>query len=81
MGPEYRSVVAINDDTLYSSAFVDLRNGPVILTIPSTDATYSLSRRCRCRCRSRSGTCAPTSTPPPASTRPTWRRSSARRCG
>ncbi|GAA3257676.1 DUF1214 domain-containing protein [Dactylosporangium siamense] len=43
MGPEYRSVVAINDDTLYGSAFVDLRDGPVILTIPESNGiTYSL---------------------------------------
>src|SRR5216684_6127955 len=34
MGPEYKVVVAINDDTIYAEAFLDVSNGPVILTIP-----------------------------------------------
>jgi hypothetical protein len=44
MGPPYRAVVAINDDTLYASAFVDTREHPVILTIPPAPAgmKYSL---------------------------------------
>ncbi len=42
MGPQFRSVNAINDDTLYCTAFVDLRSGPAILTIPATEATYSI---------------------------------------
>jgi hypothetical protein len=42
MGPQYNAVVAINDDTLYASAFVDLSHGPMVLTIPSTPVTYSL---------------------------------------
>ncbi len=42
MGPQFRSVNAINDDTLYCTAFVDLRHGPAILTIPATKATYSI---------------------------------------
>ena len=40
--PVYKAVVAINDDTLYGSGFVDLSSQPVILTIPSTTVTYSL---------------------------------------
>jgi hypothetical protein len=42
MTPLYRTIVAINDDTLYASSFVDLRIGPAILTIPPTSLTYSL---------------------------------------
>lgn len=38
----YQIVVAINDDTLYASTFIDLSVEPVILTIPSTEATYSM---------------------------------------
>src|SRR5690242_19166542 len=34
MGPQFRTINAINDDTIYASSLdVDLRNGPVILTI------------------------------------------------
>jgi hypothetical protein len=29
MGPEYKVVVAINDDTIYAEAFVDVSDGPV----------------------------------------------------
>ncbi len=42
ISPIYKSVVAINDDTLYASTFVDVAAQPVILTIPSTTATYSI---------------------------------------
>ncbi|MEV0966978.1 DUF1254 domain-containing protein [Streptomyces sp. NPDC049910] len=42
--PLYGAVVAINVDTLYASAFVDLKREPVILTIPQTDVTYSMLR-------------------------------------
>jgi hypothetical protein len=52
-GPErisslYHIVVAINDDTLYASTFLDLTNQPAIVTIPSatvfpnTTVTYSI---------------------------------------
>jgi hypothetical protein len=37
----YQIVVAINDDTLYASTFFDLTE-PVILTIPTTVASYSV---------------------------------------
>lgn len=40
--PIYQEVVAINVDTLYASAFVDVTDQPVILTIPATTATYSI---------------------------------------
>lgn len=40
--PLYQTVVAINDDTLYGSAFVDVSAEPVVLTIPPTDVSYSL---------------------------------------
>ena len=42
ISPLYHEVVAINDDTLYVSSFVDLSSQPVILTIPETTVTYSL---------------------------------------
>jgi len=42
ISPAYNAVVAINDDTLYASAFLDMRQGPAILTIPATPNTYSL---------------------------------------
>jgi hypothetical protein len=41
--PIYQYVVAINDDTLYVSSFLDLSGEPVILTIPeSSDLSYSV---------------------------------------
>jgi hypothetical protein len=42
ISPLYQIIVAINDDTLYASTFVDLRAQPVILTIPVTNAAYSV---------------------------------------
>jgi hypothetical protein len=42
VSPLYHIVVAINDDTLYASTFLDLAAQPVILTIPATTATYSM---------------------------------------
>jgi hypothetical protein len=42
MGPEYKVVVAINDDTIYAEAFIDLSDGPVILTIPAYQNKYSI---------------------------------------
>jgi len=38
----YHIVVAINDDTLYASSLLDLKDQPVIVTIPETTATYSI---------------------------------------
>jgi hypothetical protein len=52
VSPLYHSVVAVNDDTVYCSSYLDLTDEPVILTIPSTvspdscadetSATYSI---------------------------------------
>jgi len=42
MGPEYKVVVAINDDTIYAEAFLDVSSGPVILTIPEYANSYSI---------------------------------------
>ncbi len=42
ISPIYKAVVAINDDTLYGSTFLDLTGQPVILTIPETTVRYSL---------------------------------------
>ena len=40
--PAYKAVVAINVDTLYTSATVNLTSGPQILTIPAYDYSYSI---------------------------------------
>ena len=42
VNPLYNTVNAINNDTLYASAFVDTRLGPAIMTVPATPVTYSL---------------------------------------
>src|SRR2546421_346998 len=39
---QYRGVVAINDDTLYPWAFLNLHDKPVVLTIPGAGTTWSL---------------------------------------
>jgi hypothetical protein len=42
MGPEYKIVVAINDDTVYAQTFLDVSQGPQILTLPSYKYSYSI---------------------------------------
>lgn len=42
ISPIYQSVVAINDDTLYASTFLQLADQPVIVTFPPTNTTFSL---------------------------------------
>ena len=42
ISPIYHAVVAINDDTLYASAFVSVTDQPVIVTVPSTTDNYSV---------------------------------------
>jgi len=42
ISPLYHYVVAINDDTLYASSFLDLSKQPLIVTVPSTPANYSV---------------------------------------
>ena len=42
MGPMFRVVNLINNDTLYTAGAVNLSNGPVVLTIPPTTVTYSI---------------------------------------
>ena len=41
ISPIYQIVVAINDDTLYASTFIDVTQ-PVILTVPATTGAYSV---------------------------------------
>lgn len=40
-GPADRAVTTPNNDTIYSSAFLDLRRGPVTLTAPETGRRYA----------------------------------------
>ncbi len=40
VGPGFTAVVRPNNDTLYSSTFIDLSNGPVLLTVPETGERY-----------------------------------------
>lgn len=40
-GPEYREVTTPNVDTIYSEAFLDLRAGPVTITIPASGKRYA----------------------------------------
>lgn len=42
MGPEYKIVVAINDDTVYAQAFIDLSSEPMVLTLPEYSNSYSI---------------------------------------
>jgi len=42
VSPIYHIVVAINVDTLYASALVDLHAEPVVVTVPDTTANYSI---------------------------------------
>src|SRR5262249_33560804 len=42
ISPIYQVVVAINDDTLYASTFLDLASQPVVLTVPATKTHYSI---------------------------------------
>ena len=42
ISPIYHTVVAINDDTLYASAFVSVTDQPIIVTVPSTTDNYSV---------------------------------------
>jgi len=39
--PLYHFCVAINDDTLYTSVYFDLRKEPVVITIPNTTLKYT----------------------------------------
>lgn len=41
-GPEFRTVVRPNVDTLYSNAFLDLRQGPQLLEMPAVSGRYVL---------------------------------------
>lgn len=40
LGPRDRQVVTPNNDTLYSSAWLDLRDGPLLIRVPDTGSRY-----------------------------------------
>ena len=42
INPRFLTVNLINNDTLYSIGYVDTTLGPTVLTIPATEATYSI---------------------------------------
>lgn len=42
VGPAFQGVVAVNVDTLYATASVDLTRGPVIVTVPTTTTVFSV---------------------------------------
>jgi hypothetical protein len=42
VSPAFKFVVASNFDTLYSSAFLDLTNQPVVITVPPAQVGYSI---------------------------------------
>ncbi|WP_176080584.1 DUF1254 domain-containing protein [Paraburkholderia tropica] len=40
LGPQHRRVVTPNNDTLYSSAWLDLRGGPLVIRVPAMHSRY-----------------------------------------
>jgi hypothetical protein len=42
INPRFQAVNLINDDTIYAFGYVDVRNGPAVLTIPATNVTFSI---------------------------------------
>src|SRR6185437_7445369 len=42
VSPLYQIVVAINVDTYYASGFLDMTDGPAMLTLPDTSLSYSI---------------------------------------
>ncbi len=43
VGAEFREIVRPNQDTIYSSVFVDLSTGPKLLSIPAISSYYSFA--------------------------------------
>lgn len=43
MGPDFKVINAVNDDTIYARALLDLSSEPQILTIPSYSNVYSVA--------------------------------------
>ena len=44
MGPEFKRIVAVNDDTIYCGGRLDLSKGPLILTVPAYSNIYSIAQ-------------------------------------
>ncbi len=44
MGPEFKRIVAVNDDTIYCGGGLDLSKGPLILTVPAYPNIYSIAQ-------------------------------------
>lgn len=42
VGPLFQAIVAVNNDTRYATAFVDVKAEPVIVTVPSTETVFSI---------------------------------------
>ena len=40
VGPDFSAVVRPNNDTLYSSTFINLADGPLVLTVPAAGERY-----------------------------------------
>ncbi len=40
LGPQHRQVVTPNNDTLYSNAWLDLSQGPLLLEVPDSGGRY-----------------------------------------
>src|SRR3954447_3545075 len=42
INPQFRAVNLINDDTIYAFGYVDVTHGPVVVTIPPNNLSYSV---------------------------------------
>jgi hypothetical protein len=42
VGPLFQAIVAVNNDTRYATAFINVKPEPVIVTIPNTETVFSI---------------------------------------